>query len=307
MPAGNSLTLIARFCPGFNPPWAFLQIAANRRGERGDMAIRGYDGVPEIPPDRPVLIAGPTASGKSELALRIAETSGGAIVNADASQVYDCWRVITARPTPEDEARAPHALYGHVTWQSAYSTGHWLRDVRSVLDRPVRPIIIGGTGLYFSALTQGLADIPATPPDIRAKADQMPLPDLLAGISPATAALLDQANRARVQRAWEVEQATGRALHDWQAGAHPALLPAAQAVCLLVQTDRDWLNNRIAARFDQMLANGALDEVAAMRAQYDPDKPAFRAIGVPELVAHIRGEISLETASAQAKIGRAHV
>lgn len=146
----------------------------------------------DIAPDRPVLIAGPTASGKSALALEIAETQGGVIVNADAIQVYDNWRILTARPSPEDESRAPHALYGHVPRDADYSVGHWLREVAPFLKDGPRPIITGGTGLYFTALTQGLADIPPTPPEICAKADARVAEDgfesLLAELDAATAA-----------------------------------------------------------------------------------------------------------------------
>ncbi|MCE8518221.1 tRNA (adenosine(37)-N6)-dimethylallyltransferase MiaA [Ruegeria pomeroyi] len=258
--------------------------------------------LPPIPEGVPVLIAGPTASGKSALALEIAERFGGVIVNADASQVYNCWRAISARPSPEEEARAPHRLYGHLPYDAPYSAGHWLREVTPLLDGPDRPIIVGGTGLYFTALTEGMAEIPATPPDIRAEADTLPLDTLLAGIDPATAAGLDQLNRARVQRAWEVERATGRALHLWQADTPPPLLPLARTVPLVLEVDKFWLWDRIARRFDQMLDEGALAEVAAMAARYDPALPAFKAIGVPELMAHLRGEITLDAARERASI-----
>lgn len=258
--------------------------------------------LPPIPPDQPVLIAGPTASGKSDLALEIAETQGGVIVNGDASQVYDCWRVITARPSPRDEARAPHQLYGHVAWDQDYSAGHWLRDVTPLVGAAQRPIIVGGTGLYFSALTQGLADIAPTPADVRARGDALPEADLLAGLDPRTRARIDTNNRARVQRAWEVVQATGRTLADWHDDTPPPVLPETQATCLLFDVDKAWLGARIARRFDLMLEHGALDEVAAMLAQYDPVRPSCRAIGVPELVAHLRGEIDLDTARDRATI-----
>ncbi|MCE8508968.1 tRNA (adenosine(37)-N6)-dimethylallyltransferase MiaA [Ruegeria pomeroyi] len=258
--------------------------------------------LPPIPEGVPVLIAGPTASGKSALALEIAERFGGVIVNADASQVYNCWRAISARPSPEEEARAPHRLYGHLPYDAPYSAGHWLREVTPLLDGPDRPIIVGGTGLYFTALTEGMAEIPATPPDIRAEADTLPLDTLLAGIDPATAAGLDQLNRARVQRAWEVERATGRALHLWQADTPPPPLPLARTVPLVLEVDKLWLWDRIARRFDQMLDQGALQEVAAMADRYDPALPAFKAIGVPELMAHLRGEITLDAARERASI-----
>lgn len=250
----------------------------------------------------PVLIAGPTASGKSALALEIAQDQGGVIVNADASQVYECWRVITARPSAEEEAAAPHLLYGHITATQPYSTGHWLREVADILKTGQRVIITGGTGLYFKALTEGLADIPATPEEVRHQADGMDLDQLLAGIDVQTAAGIDTANRARVQRAWEVQQATGRGLAHWQAQTGAPLLPAAQARCIVFDVERDWLNARIARRFDQMIAQGALEEVRRVAPAYDPALPAHRAIGVPELMAHLEGDLTLDQARERAVI-----
>jgi len=262
----------------------------------------GLSGLPEIPDDIPVLIAGPTASGKSALALEIARRHGGVIINADASQIYDCWRVITARPSAEEEAEAPHRLYGHLPHDARYSAGHWLREVAPLLQGPDRPIIIGGTGLYFLALTEGLAQIPATPPEVRAEADLIPLDRLLADLDPATAAGLDQRNRARVQRAWEVQRATGRPLAEWQSDTPAPLLPIDRAMPLVFDVDKDWLNDRIARRFDLMLQGGALEEVAAMRDRYDPALPACKAIGVPELMAHLDGDLTLEAARARATV-----
>lgn len=250
----------------------------------------------QLDSNRPVLIAGPTASGKSALALQIARDHGGVIVNADASQVYGCWRVITARPSAMDEAQVPHHLYGHVDWQTSYSAGHWLRDVIPFLDGPERPIIVGGTGLYFASLTRGMVDIPPIPNSVRLAADQMPLADLLAGIDATTTSSIDIVNRARVQRAWEVQQATGRGLSAWQAETPPPRLALDDCVPIVVQADRDWLLKRIMRRFDLMLAQGALEEVAAMLQHYDSTLPAFRAIGVPELTAHLRREITLDQA-----------
>lgn len=272
----------------------------NDKGRATTMKL--IDQLPEIPDDRPILLAGPTASGKSALAMEIAERFGGVIVNADASQVYDCWRVISARPSDEDERRVPHRLYGYVSCQSPYSTGHWLRDVTATLAGAERPIIVGGTGLYFSALTEGMADIPETPPEIRAEADTLSMETLLAGIDPVTAAGLDLMNRARVQRAWEVQRATGRALRAWQAETAPATLELRDCVPLVLGVDKLWLWDRIARRFDQMLDQGALDEVTAIMDRYTPALPAFKAIGVPELVAHLRGEMSLDAAREKATI-----
>ncbi len=261
-----------------------------------------WDRLPPIPDDKPVLIAGPTASGKSELALRIAEEFGGIIVNADASQVYDCWQVISARPSTGDEARAPHLLYGHVAYDQDYSTGHWLREVTPLLTGPQRPIIVGGTGLYFSALTEGMAEIPATPPEIRAEGDQLDLQTLSKGVDAETLARLDRQNRARVQRAWEVQRATGRSLRDWQADTPPPILSPDDTVPIVFDVDKQWLLDRINRRFDLMLDTGALNEVEAMRSLYDPSLPAFKAIGVPELMSYLDGQLSLDAARDRATI-----
>ncbi|MBK0328597.1 tRNA (adenosine(37)-N6)-dimethylallyltransferase MiaA [Rhodobacteraceae bacterium F11138] len=256
----------------------------------------------DIPREAPVLIAGPTASGKSALALAIAERDGGTIINADASQVYDCWQIITARPDATETARAAHALYGHVPWSVTYSTGHWLRDVTPVLHGPARPIIVGGTGLYFTALTRGMAQIPPTPHEIRARADSLPIETLLAGVDADTLAGLDRQNRARVQRAYEVQIATGRSLAEWQADTAPPVLDPAGACKLVLEAPRDWLLDRINRRFDRMLDLGALDEVRAMQDRFDPALPAFKAIGVPELTAYLNGELDLDTARTRATI-----
>jgi tRNA dimethylallyltransferase len=252
--------------------------------------------LPDIPDDRPVLIAGPTASGKSALALRIAEEGGGVIVNADALQVFDGWRILTARPGPQELARAPHALYGHVPHDARHSAGDWLRDVRPLLSGPERPIIVGGTGLCFSALTEGLADIPATPPAVRAEADTLTLEMLIAGLDAATRAGLDLKNRMRVQRAWEVARATGRQITDWQAETPPPDLPLSRAVALVLRPEVPWLDARIAARFDAMLAEGVLEEARAMRPLWDPAHQSARAIGAADLIAHADGLLEIEAA-----------
>ncbi|MDP4034320.1 MAG: tRNA (adenosine(37)-N6)-dimethylallyltransferase MiaA [Pseudorhodobacter sp.] len=256
--------------------------------------------------ERPVLIAGPTASGKSGLALEIAARQGGVIVNADALQVYSCWRLLTARPSATEEALAPHRLYGHIGRDQDYSVGHWLREVAVVLATDARPIIVGGTGLYFSALTEGLAEIPPVPAALRVEADARraagDMAAMLAELDPATRDRIDRRNPARVQRAWEVLRATGRGLADWQAATGPALLPLAQAQALVLRPDTDWLGARIDTRFDAMMAAGALDEVRAELPYWNPARPSARAIGAPELVAHLRGEIGLAQAVAAARI-----
>lgn len=249
----------------------------------------------DIHPDTPVLIAGPTASGKSALALHIAKTQGGVVVNADALQVYDGWRILTARPDADELAQAPHALYGHVAFDAAYSTGQWLRDVAPLLTGE-RPIIVGGTGLNFLALTKGLAQIPATPPDVRAQGDALPLTTLLEQLDPAATARIDVQNRMRVQRAWEVLQATGRSIADWQDDTPPPLLPPQNAVRITLDVPVDWLNARIAARFDQMIAGGAIEEARAMLPEWDPAHQSSKAIGAPEMIAYLQGEMTLDAA-----------
>ncbi|HGG64195.1 MAG TPA: tRNA (adenosine(37)-N6)-dimethylallyltransferase MiaA [Rhodobacteraceae bacterium] len=253
----------------------------------------------------PVLIAGPTASGKSALAIQIAQNNGGVIINADALQVFDGWRVLTARPDDADLARAPHLLYGHVPFDADYSVGQWLRQVRDILaNPPARPIIVGGTGLYFRALTEGLADIPRTPPDIRAQAEALladgGLPVLLTDLDAPTRARIDLQNPMRVQRAWEVLHATGRSLADWQDATPPPLLPLNKTAPIVINADRDWLNARINRRFDMMLENGALGEARAMEPRWNPANLSSKAIGAPELIAYVRGELSLEEAKAVA-------
>lgn len=267
------------------------------------MTRAGFDSlINDLASTRPVLIAGPTASGKSGLALEIAQRHGGVVVNADASQVYGCWHALTARPSPQDEAAAPHALYGHIAEDAPYSVGHWLREIKDLLDRPERLIIVGGTGLYFQALTTGLADIPAIPEGVRAQANARPLAELVKDLDPQTARGIDLENRARVQRAWEVLKGTGRGLAAWQADTPPPLLPLQDTLPIVLDVARDWLNARIAQRFDQMLAAGALDEAARIEPHYTPSLPAHRAIGARELIAHLRGEMTYEAARTAAII-----
>jgi tRNA dimethylallyltransferase len=256
----------------------------------------------QLDPARHVVIAGPTASGKSALALAIAETQGGTVVNADALQVWSCWRVLTARPPAEDEARAPHALYGHVAPGRAYSVGEWLAEVAALRGRL---IVVGGTGLYLNALTQGLAVIPPTPAQIRAQADGLRatpegLAQMVAGLDPATRARIDLQNPVRVQRAWEVLTATGRGIVDWQAETPPPLIAPAQAHLLVLQSDRDWLAARIARRFHMMMDQGALEEVRAMLPDWDPAALWAKAIGAPEIIAYLKGHIPFDEAIAQA-------
>ena len=263
---------------------------------------------------RAILIAGPTASGKSALALRLAERLGGVIVNADSMQVYRDLRIITARPTPEDEARVPHRLYGHVDAAENYSVGRWCQDARAALDEAARagrlPILVGGTGLYFKALTQGLSAVPPTPPEIRtavrARCDAEGAPALHSELSrrdPAMAAKLKPGDRMRIARALEVLEATGRSLADWHRDGMPAILDPDAALKIFLVPERAELHRRIDARFDAMLAAGALDEVRALAARnLDPMLPAMKAHGVPWLRRHLAGEIGLAEAAVGGKL-----
>jgi len=258
---------------------------------------------------RPVLIAGPTASGKSALALALAERDGGCVINADASQVYACWRVLTARPDDAELARAPHELYGHVACTARYSVGDWLRDVAPAIDRArsagLRPIVVGGTGLYFQALTNGLAEIPEVPRELRARSQAMldagGLDRMAAALDPETHARIDPRNPRRVQRAWEVLAATGRGLASWQDAPRHPLVAADAAVRIVLGPDISKLNNNIMSRFHAMMEAGALDEVRAFLAVgFDRRTPAGRVLGAPQLIAYLRGERDLDAAVAAA-------
>jgi tRNA dimethylallyltransferase len=260
---------------------------------------------------RAVLIAGPTASGKSALALRLAEKIGGTIVNADSMQVYRDLRVITARPLPAEEAGVPHRLYGHVDVAVNYSTGQWLRDVGEVLGELAgqgrTAILVGGTGLYFKALTAGLAAVPPIPPEIRAQVrgrlaseGVRPLYAELLERDPMTATRLMPNDRSRISRALEVVLATGRALSDWHREGLPPLIEA-NAPKIFITCERKELVRRIEGRFGTMLGAGALDEVRALAARkLDPALPAMKAHGVPWLIRHLNDEITLGEAAAGA-------
>lgn len=253
----------------------------------------------KIAPEQPVLIAGPTASGKSALALEIARTQGGVIVNADALQVFDGWNILTARPPAEDLAAADHVLYGHVPYDAPYSVGHWLRDIAPHLAGQ-RPIVVGGTGLYFQALTQGLAEIPTTPASLRVQADARRIAKghdgMFAELDRATQARVDALNPMRVQRAWEVQMATGLGLAHWQDQTPPPLLPLAQSFPIVIDADRDWLADRITRRFHMMMERGALREARTMLPTWDAHHQSSKAIGAPELIAHLTGTMTIEAA-----------
>lgn len=250
------------------------------------------------------LIAGPTASGKSALALRLAHEIGAEIVNGDALQLYADLRLLTARPSVGEEAQAPHHLFGTVDAADGWSVGRWQRAATSVLDEIAergRPaVVVGGTGLYFRALTHGLADVPQTPAEVRraSSADfdalgEAAFRDRLAQVDPAAEARISPADRQRLSRAWEVYAATGTSLSDWQARTDPALAPTSWSAVAL-EPPRPALYDRCDIRLENMIDQGALDEVAALAARrLDPALPAMKAVGYRELAAYLRGETSL--------------
>ncbi len=258
-----------------------------------------------------LVIAGPTASGKSGLALAVAEEFGGTVVNADSMQVYATLRVLTARPAPADEARVPHRLYGGLDPAESCSAARWRDLAAAELAAAWRagrlPVVVGGTGLYLRALMQGLSPIPEIPAEIRAAA-RARLAELgnaafhaeLARLDPVMAARLDVGNSQRLARAWEVLHATGRSLAQWQAAA-PEGGVAADWLVLTLMPPRDALNAACDGRFHRMVEQGALDEVRALLARgLDPALPAMKALGVAELAAHARGEVDLNQAIAGA-------
>jgi tRNA dimethylallyltransferase len=261
-----------------------------------------------------VLIAGPTASGKSALALELAQTTGGVIVNADSMQVYRDLRVLTARPTREEEATVPHRLYGHVDAAVNFSAGAWVSEAARVLAETRAQhrlaIFAGGSGLYFKALTHGLSAVPPIPPEVResvrARLERDGVEALHAELAqgdPVSAQRLKPRDRARIARALEVVEATGRSLTDWHRNGLPPLLPPGTFRALFLAPDRDALYARIDARFEAMLTAGAMEEVAALAARrLDPLLPAMKAHGVPALIRHLKGEITQQEA---AEIGRA--
>lgn len=255
-----------------------------------------------------VLIAGPTASGKSALALSLASVLGGEIINADSMQVYADLRVLTARPTPEEEGRAPHHLFGSVDGAVNYSVGRWLADAVPILHairaRGIVPIFVGGTGLYFKALLEGLSEIPPVPETIRervrAETQALQGADLharLAALDPDAAARILPNDRLRTLRALEVLTATGRSILAFREGDRVSPLAGLNVRRLFVVRPREELVERIDRRFRTMMKQGALEEVAALAARgLDPTLPVMRAHGVPWLLRYRAGILDLETA-----------
>ncbi len=256
---------------------------------------------------RALLIAGPTASGKSALALRLAAERNGTIINADALQVYAPLRILSARPTPEEEARVPHRLYGHADARQPYSVAAWLaeaqREIAAAWAAGRLPIVTGGTGLYFRALEQGLAPVPEIPDEVRShwRSFAGDLHAELAARDPVMAARLRPGDRQRLSRALEVVDSTGRSLGDWQReGQDQAPLAGVAVDRIFLDVPREELHARADARFEAMMAAGALEEARALTG-LDPMLPAMKAIGLPELLAHLKGEASLEDAVTRAK------
>ncbi len=252
---------------------------------------------------RALIVAGPTCSGKSALALHLARRFGGTVINADSMQTYRELRVLTARPTPEEEAAAPHRLYGVRPAAEPGSAAWWRGAALGAMDAAATPILCGGTGLYLRALTAGLADIPDPGADARSEARRLlaaegaeALHARLAAADPDTAATLRPGDGQRLARAWEVWRGTGRGLAAWRR-AVPAE-PAWRYRVILLDPPRAELRAAIAARFAAMLEGGALAEVAGLLSQrLDPALPAMRAHGVPELAAHLQGTLPLAEAA----------
>ena len=261
-----------------------------------------------------ILIAGPTASGKSGLAIELAKKWDGTIINTDSMQVYPLLRVITARPSDDDLAKVPHLLYGHASLDRAYSVAQWVNDAKKALDdvRAVgrTPIFVGGTGLYFKALTQGLADIPLVPAEIRNKWRQKmevygvaALFKELQKIDPIAANALKTNDKQRILRALEVKDATGRSIIEYQSTSSPPILALPLIEKILFVPDRGKLHSRIEKRFDTMLENGAIEEVKALQKhKVSKDHPVMKAIGVPQLTKYLQKVVTLDEARERCKI-----
>jgi tRNA dimethylallyltransferase len=263
-------------------------------------------------PKPPVaLIAGPTASGKSALALALAETAGGVIVNADSAQVYRDLPVLSAAPTPDERARAEHRLYGYLDGVVACSAADWAeaarREIAEIHGQGRLPILVGGTGLYLRTLIDGIAPVPEIDPEVRAEVRAMNLSDAYAALTAvdrAEAARLNPADTTRICRALEVVRSTGRPIADWRRERVGGIGERIDLIATIMLPPRDWLNERIDRRFVAMVEDGAIDEVATLidRADVPIDAPIRRAIGMPELASAALGEIGLDDAIARASL-----
>ena len=263
--------------------------------------MRASDLISSLNKTRPILIAGPTGCGKSALAIRIATTLGGLIINADAMQVYAGWRILTARPTKNDEMATSHALYGHINNLETYSVGDWLQQIKPLLDGPERPIIVGGTGLYFKALTEGLAEIPKIPEKIKTEASDFiktgRLSDMIGELDVETRSKIDLKNPVRVARAWEVWRTTGKSIIFWHSNTPVAFLNYEKCDAICLHGPTSWLNQRIEERFKTMLRKGVLTEVERNFKKWNPTLQSSQAIGAAELIDHLSGDLSIEKAS----------
>ena len=250
----------------------------------------------DINKNTPILISGQTASGKSHLAIRIAEEKGGTIINADAIQVYNNWRILTARPSIADEAKINHKLYGHIDRAAKYSVGTWIKEIKEILSSNSRPIIVGGTGLYFSALTNGLVDIPEISDSIRQEANnrikENGFKSLVEEIDQETSQKIDINNSVRVQRAWEVLRSTGRGLNSWHSDTPKPTLDLNMCKAILVDGEVSLINKRINKRFDQMMGEGLIQEAESNLANWSKFHPSSKAIGAQELIAFLSNNIS---------------
>ena len=263
--------------------------------------MRAGDLISSLNKTRPILIAGPTGCGKSALAIRIATTLGGLIINADAMQVYAGWRILTARPTKNDEMATGHALYGHINNLETYSVGDWLQQIKPLLDGPERPIIVGGTGLYFKALTEGLAEIPKIPEKIKTEASDFiktgRLSDMIGELDVETRSKIDLKNPVRVARAWEVWRTTGKSIIFWHSNTPVAFLNYEKCDAICLHGPTSWLNQRIEERFKTMLRKGVLTEVERNFKKWNPTLQSSQVIGAVELIDHLSGDLSIEKAS----------
>ena len=256
--------------------------------------------------EKPILLVGPTASGKSKIAMSLAIKLGRHIVNADSLQVYSNWRILTARPTRKDEEIIPHHLYGHKAPDEEYSVGHWLRDLSNILTTNKKVIIVGGTGLYFSALTGGLANIPKISDETKIISKKRFLKygiqDLLKDLDKETLESIDINNQMRVIRAWEVLKETGKSLTKWQSKTGSPILPLTKCQPLVINPDKNDLDKKIKIRFEEMVKMGALDEARKNLDMWNQDIIASKAIGASELISYLKNEISLDEAITNASI-----
>ncbi|WP_380879188.1 tRNA dimethylallyltransferase [Sphingomonas sp. DBB INV C78] len=249
------------------------------------------------------LIAGPTASGKSALALALAEKTGGVVINADASQVYRDLRLLSARPLAEEEARAPHRLFGHIDGAESCSAARWADEAKAEIATTHAsgrlPILVGGTGLYIRTLIDGIAPVPDIDPAVRAVVRALPVAEAHAALAeedPEAAARLNPADTTRVARALEVVRSTGRPLSQWQELREGGIGQAVRIVPAILLPPRDWLRTRCDRRFEAMLDEGAIAEVEALIARrLDPGLPVMRAIGVPEIAEFLGERLDRET------------